>query len=384
LASAALVCSPEAGKNRPGGRSRHAARSSHVPSPGAARGSRALGPGAAAALLLLALFAAQRPQHLPDPALAHPQHAGGVGRGQVPAAVALDHPPQLLDPLRRGHGPAPQGGQDLGGVRPADADLPGDLGRVELAATRLLVGAVELLDALQRPVRHRLVLELGSAAAGVGGPQRGELLGRGGAVLGWLAAQRGQGRVAVAGGAEGAQPLAGHGGGDAGLAGQLVRVEPAGVAAQLGGDERLLDAVAGQQHPHPPARRVALAGGPQRRQRRGGGARGDADLVGQLAGVEALAAVDLAGQPGGGDALERRPRVARAVRRWRGCGGGGHAATPSSPSPTGGSATGASGSSSGAVPLVTGRAGMAALASRRSRREWNHGRSRILTGGRWP
>ncbi len=256
-------------------------------------------------LLLLALAGAQRPQHLPDPALTDPEHAGGVGGGQVPAAVAFDHPPELFDPLGGGHGPAAQGGQGLGGVGAANADLAGDLGRVKAPAVGLLLLVVELLDALQRVIRRRLRLEIGSAAAGVGGLQRGELLGGGGAVLGRLAAQPGQGGVAVAGGAEGAQPLAGHGGGDAGLAGQASRVQPA-VAAQLGGDERLLDAVAGQQHPHPPARRVALPRGPQRRQGGGGGARGDADLAGQRRRVEVLAAVDLAGQPGGGDALERR------------------------------------------------------------------------------
>src|SRR5207247_9739842 len=115
----------------------------------------------------------------------------------------------------------------------------------------------------------------------------------------------------------------------------------------------------------------------------GGGARGDAHLAGELAGVEALAAVDLAGQPCTSDALERRPGLPRVVRRRRGRGGG-HAATPSSPSPTGGSVTGASGSSVGAAPQATGRAGTAALASLRSRGEWNHGRSRMRTGGRWP
>jgi len=100
----------------------------------------------------------------------------------------------------------------------AGADLPGDRGRVELLAAGDLAVLVELLDALQRPACRRMLLDLGSAAAGVRGLQGLELLGGRVAVADRLAAQAGQSPVGSVAGAQGMEPLArscGGGGGGA-------------------------------------------------------------------------------------------------------------------------------------------------------------------------
>jgi hypothetical protein len=59
----------------------------------------------------------------------------------------------------------------------AHLDLPGRLGPIQRLATGDLAGLVALFDALQRPVWRPTVLDLGSAAAGVGRLQCLELLG---------------------------------------------------------------------------------------------------------------------------------------------------------------------------------------------------------------
>ena len=105
-----------------------------------------------------------------------------------------------------------------------------------------------------------------------------------------------------------------------------------------------------------------------------------------LPGEETAPDLPLSRQPGG---LPTRPGDQVAARHGRQEGVGEarvvHAATPSSPSPGPvGSTIGARGSSTGVALLVAGRAGTVALASLRSRGEWNQGRSRIRTGGRWP
>jgi hypothetical protein len=102
------------------------------------------------------------------------------------AALGLPQPPELLDPLRRGERTASKRGQGAAHIVLAHPDLPGHGGRVQRLAAGDLTLLVALLNLLQRPPRRPAVLELGSAAAGVGGLQRGELLGGRSAVAGRL------------------------------------------------------------------------------------------------------------------------------------------------------------------------------------------------------
>ena len=174
----------------------------------------------------MALLGAQRPQHLADAALTDAEHPGDRRGVQALAALVLDHPPELGDPLGVGQLPTPQGRQGLGGVGAAHADLAGNLGRVELLAVADLAGPPCLLDALQRAGGRRIGrLDLGTAAAGVGSLQPGELVRGWLAVAGRLAAERRQAWVARSGGTQGVQPLprGRHGGAD--LAGELGRLQ---------------------------------------------------------------------------------------------------------------------------------------------------------------
>jgi hypothetical protein len=168
---------------------------------------------------------AQRPKDLPYPTLADPDDTGEVGGGQLLTALHLPQPPQLFDALGASEGAAPQRGEGAAHVVLAHPDLPRHGGRVEWLAAGDLAGLVELLDALQRPSRRLTLLELGAAAAGVGGLQGLELLGSWVAVADRLGAQVGQASVGLVAGAEGVEPLAGDRGGGADLPGEGGRVE---------------------------------------------------------------------------------------------------------------------------------------------------------------
>jgi hypothetical protein len=133
----------------------------------------------------------QRPEHLPDPALADPDQASDVTELEALTALGLPQPPQLLDTLGVGEGTAPERGQGAAHVVRTDPDLPGDLGRIQRAAAGDLAGLVELLDMLQRLSHCGRLVGLGSAAAGVGGLQCLELLRGWAAVAGRLAPQAG-------------------------------------------------------------------------------------------------------------------------------------------------------------------------------------------------
>jgi hypothetical protein len=90
LASAALVCSPDSGKNRPGSSSRQAAWPNHACRPSSS--TTAMGPAARSASAAFG-GGAQRPQDLPHPALADPDQPGDVGEGEALAALGLPQPP---------------------------------------------------------------------------------------------------------------------------------------------------------------------------------------------------------------------------------------------------------------------------------------------------
>jgi hypothetical protein len=129
---------------------------------------------------------AQRPQDLPHPGLPDPQQAGHIGEREPLAALGLPQPPQLLDPLGAGEGAASERGQGAADIVLAHPDLPGHGGRVQRLITGDLTLLVALLDALQRRPCWVAVVAGGSAAAGVGGLQRLELLGGRSAVAGRL------------------------------------------------------------------------------------------------------------------------------------------------------------------------------------------------------
>ena len=124
----------------------------------------------------MAMGGAQRPQDLAHATLADPDQPGHLSEGEPLATLGLPQPPQLGDPLGAGQGAAPQRGQGATHIVLAHLDLAGDLGRIQRLATGDLAGLVELFDLLQRPVCRPTVLELGSAAAGVGRLQCLELL----------------------------------------------------------------------------------------------------------------------------------------------------------------------------------------------------------------
>jgi hypothetical protein len=251
----------------------------------------------------------------------------------VLTALLLDHPPELGDPLGVGQLPAPQRGQGLGGVGAAHVDLAGKRGRLQVLAVADLAGPPCLFDPLQR-AGGRLAwrLDLGPAAAGVGGLQRRELVGGWLAVAGRLGPQRGQARVAGAGGPQGVQPLPGGRHGGAELAGELGRVQRC-AAAQLAGQVGVADPVADQ----PPAQlgkaRVTLALGAQHPHQVAGQPWGDADLGRQRGRVDLVAGVDKGrgahtpgGAPGAGlgspqgtiDRADRARHHLRPVERDRG------------------------------------------------------------------
>jgi hypothetical protein len=157
------------------------------------------------------------------------------------------------------------------------------------------------------------VLERGSAAAGVGGLQRLELLGGRSAVAGRFGPEAGQPPVALLTGAEGVQPLAGDCAGGADLGGQRGRVEwlAAGeFAGQVGVGELVADQPAAQLGEFG----VVLAVGAQHPDQVAGEPGGHADLVGEGGWVDRLVGVDLTGQPGVGDPLPRWPRISRPHR----------------------------------------------------------------------
>jgi hypothetical protein len=149
----------------------------------------------------------QWPQDLADPALADADQAGHVGERKPLATLDLPQPPELLDPLGAGEGAAAQRAKRAADVVLADADLPGDLGHIQRLAAGDLAGLVELLDPLQRQSLRRMLVGLGSAAIGVGGLQRGQLLRGWVAVADRLGPQASQPRVGLVAGAQGVQPL---------------------------------------------------------------------------------------------------------------------------------------------------------------------------------
>jgi hypothetical protein len=116
----------------------------------------------------VAVGGAQRRQDLAHAALADPDQPGHLGEGEPLATLGFPQPPQLGDPLGAGQGAAPQRGQGATDVVGAHPNLPSHLGRIQRLATGDLAGLVALFDALQRPVWRPTVLDLGSAAAGVG------------------------------------------------------------------------------------------------------------------------------------------------------------------------------------------------------------------------
>jgi hypothetical protein len=224
------------------------------------------------------------------------------------AALGLPQPPQLLDALGAGQGAAPQCGEGATHIVLAGSDLPGELSRVQRSAAGDLAGLVELLDALQRPPRRPGVFGLGSAAAGIGGMQRVELLGGWVAMADRLGAQIAQARVAQAAGAQGVQPLAGDRGGGADLGCQFGRIEWLAVG-QLPGQVGVGDPVPDQPAAQLRQLWVALAVGAQHPHQVTGEPRRHADLTGQRGRIDRVAGVDLAGKPGVGDPLPGRPRI---------------------------------------------------------------------------
>jgi len=279
----------------------------------------------------VALLGAQRPQHLADAALTDAEHPGDRRGVQALAALVLGHPPELSNPLGVGQLPAPQRRQGLRGVGAAHADLAGKRGRVQVLAVANLAGPPCLLDALQRTGgRLRGRLDLGTAPAGEGGLQPGELVRGWLAVAGRLGAQRRQARVARPGDPQGVQPLLGGPGGGADLTRELGRIQRC-AAAQLTRQVRLADPVADQPPAQLPKVGVALPLGAQHAHQVAGQSGGDADLGRQGGGVHLVAAVDLTRQPGVGDPLPRRPRVRRRLggrRRRAGEVLSGHRAPP--------------------------------------------------------
>ena len=165
----------------------------------------------------VAVGGAQRPQDLPHPALADPDQAGDVAEFEALAALGLPQPPELLDPLGAGQGAAAQRAKGAAHIVLAHPELLADRGRVEWLAVGEFASLVALLDALQRPPRRAVVLDVGSAAVGVGGLQRLQLLGGWPAVAGRFGPEAGQPPVALLAGAEGVEPLAGDGAGGADL-----------------------------------------------------------------------------------------------------------------------------------------------------------------------
>jgi transglutaminase-like putative cysteine protease len=125
-----------------------------------------------------------------------PQHSGDRRGVQALAAVALDHAPELGDPLGVGQLPAPQRCQGLRGVGAADADLAGNRGRVQVLAVTNLAGPPRPLDELQRIGGRLRGLNVRATAAGVGGLQLRELIRGWLAVAGRLGPQRRKARIA--------------------------------------------------------------------------------------------------------------------------------------------------------------------------------------------
>ena len=116
-----------------------------------------------------AVDGAQRPQDLPDAALADADDAGHLREGELLAALDLPQPPEVFDALGAGEAATAEGGEGAAHVVLAHADIPCHRGRIEGLAMGDLVVLVELLDALQRPPGWRGVVDVGAAAAGVGG-----------------------------------------------------------------------------------------------------------------------------------------------------------------------------------------------------------------------
>jgi hypothetical protein len=242
----------------------------------------------------VAVGGAQGAEHLPDSALADPDQAGHIGEREPLAALGLPQPPELLDAGGVGQRTAPERAEGAANIVLAHADLLGDLDRVELLTVGDLMGLVELLYALQRPPRRRRLLELGSAAIGVGGLQHLELLGGWAAVAGRLGPQTRQPPVSLLAGAEGVQPLAGDRRGGADLAGQLRGIYRS-IASKLAGQVRVGDPVADQPAPQLGELRVAVSVGAQYLHQVMGEPGSHVHLAGEGDRVDRLAGVDLTG-----------------------------------------------------------------------------------------
>jgi hypothetical protein len=265
------------------------------------------------------LVAAGGAQGADDPLhvrLARTEFGGQVGQVDPPAALDLPLLVSVLDALAHRRLPGLQRDQGAGDVVAAGAKLAGECGGVEWLPGGLLA-PVGQLDAVGERIRAhrpgRLLLGEGAAGAEPLG-EGGELIGVDLAVVLGAGAQAGQPRVLLVDAAEGVQPLAGHRGRGAQLAGDRGGVQPL-AAAQLAGDVQLGELVTHQPGPQLDQVGVALLLGAKHLQQVAGEGGGDAGLGGQLGGGNRPATVDLTSQPGVGDPLPRRPRVARPLRR---------------------------------------------------------------------
>jgi hypothetical protein len=150
------------------------------------------------------------------------------------------------------------------------------------------------------------------AAGGEVGMQPGQLPGGGVAVADRLI-QNVKALAAGLLGAQPGQPMASHRRRGADLDGQFGRVK-APAADQLPAQVGVGDPVAHQPPSQLEQGGVAVALSPQDPHQVTGQPGRHAHLLGQLAGVDGLASVDLALEPGVGDPLPGRPRISRPLR----------------------------------------------------------------------